>query len=59
MMAQWQNASVEQIEKKRPDTKKKDKLFAFKVISLFHPKDTPFITILLSIDMAMIYGKIS
>lgn len=34
-------------------------MLCFKVISHFYPKDSPFTKILLGIDMAMIYAKMS
>ena len=60
MMLEWNNVSFEQVEKEQgKNSKRKEKCIAFKVVSYFNVKDSPFINLLLLIDMAMIYGKIS
>ena len=59
MMLEWNNVSFEQAEKEqRTNSKKKEKCIAFKVVSYFNVKDSPFVNLLLLIDMAMIYGKV-
>ena len=60
MMNQWEKTSMELLDTKSGSNRRhNERIFSFKVISHFYPKDGPFLSIILGIDMSMIYGKIS
>ena len=57
-MLEWKNMSLEQVEREQSNNRK-EKCIASKVVTYFNLKDSPFINILLLLDLAMIYGKIA